>query len=200
MEFSDQVLRIRKETRRFPSIMLSGVSFPSHQILYPSSWSLLGRQDLFFLLLGFSFDQNGGGWRWWLLTRKGGRSSPGQILFIEDRVNSLPTWGEFELIRGLTNLPFYLERSVTFVVQLLGRAVCLNVRTFEVHLVAGRQVQRGSGMLVMSPLRRACRLDDCLACLISHFFYPLRELIRRFDQRRLPHRLSLPGMLSMVEK
>src|ERR1700738_5181482 len=170
MEFSDQVLRIRKETRRFPSIMLSGVSFPSHQILYPSSCSLLGRQDLFYLVLGFSFDQDGGGRRWWLLTRKGGRSSPGQILFVEDWVNSLPTWGKFELVCGLTNLPLYLERSVTFVVQLLGRAVRLNVCALEVHLVARRKVQRGSGMLVMSLLRRACRLKDRLACLISHFF------------------------------
>src|ERR1700738_1044470 len=175
MEFSDQVLRIRKETLRFPSIMLSGVSFPSHQILYPSSCSLLGRQDLFYLVLGFSFDQNGGGWRWWLLTRKGGRSSPGQILFVEDRVNSLPTRGKFELICGLTNLPLYLEWSIAFIVQLLGWVVHLNIRTFKVHLVAGRQVQRGSGMLVMSPFHHPRHLDDRLACLISHFFQPLCE-------------------------
>src|ERR1700722_19646185 len=97
----------------------------------------VGIDDVVDFVLGRAVGNLRRRWRRRTLGAEGRRSVRNEKGLVKDRMNGLPCLGEMETIRGETHQLIDFKRSILPVIELLHRAIRVNVGAFKVDLITG---------------------------------------------------------------
>lgn len=90
------------------------------------------------------------------------------------------------------------ERSITLVVELLGRSVGGDMGSFQPDSITYLKVMRGGPFSIICAFHVLGRLLQCRFSLFVDFSHPASKILRSFHLSLTPRVTPFPGVLAIV--